>query len=413
MTVVDATPLSATTAPVPFARTHISSEARAAVQRVLESGWVTTGAEVGEFEREFAHHVGAPRAVAVSSCTAAIELALRALQVRPGGRVLVSAMTFCGAVHAIKHAGLCPVLVDVDPVTAMPSPATTAAAVRSVGKADAMLVVHLAGLPAAVAELAEAAGLPLDLVVEDAAHALGTRVGGDNVGTISRATCFSFYATKNLPIGEGGMVTTADDELADRLLQARLHGMSKDAWRRYLPGGGWRYDVEAPGLKANMTDVQAAIGRAQLRHFTAWQRRRAELAARYDAGLAGEKGIALPPRPLQGRHAWHLYVVRVGDGFGVTRDELVDMLGEQGIGTSVHFIPLHQMTYFRQASVVPADGLPGADRVFEQILSLPMHQLLSDDDVDGVCAAIRRIGAGRAARTVPSQADKKQGAITC
>src|SRR6266540_37349 len=219
---------------IPFARAEICEEARAASARVLESGWLTTGPEVVAFEREFAEWVHAGNAVAVASCTAAIELALRALGLPRGAKVLTSTMTFCGAVHAIVHAGLVPVLADV-------------------------------------------AGLPLGRVVEDAAHALGTLVGTRPVGTVSAATCFSFYATKNLPIGEGGMVTTDDPAIADHVRRARLHGMSRDAWKRYLPGSTWRYDVGVAGLKANMTDLQAAIGRAQLRRFAGWQDRRAQL----------------------------------------------------------------------------------------------------------------------------------------
>lgn len=258
-----------------------------------------------------------------------------------------------------------------------------------------MVVVHLGGLPTPVEELAAAAGLGLDRVVEDAAHALGTWVEDVPVGSISRATCFSFYATKNLPIGEGGMVTTEDDELATEVARTRLHGMSKDAWMRYLPGGGWRYDVEVEGLKANMTDVQAAIGRAQLRVFERGQQRRAEVAQRYDANIVGIEGLTLPPRPLRGKHAWHLYAVRVRPSYGTPRDDLVDALRDRGIGASVHFIPLHQLTWFARQCVIPRRGLPGADEVFAETLSLPMDQVINDGEVDTVCDALAEIGAGR------------------
>ena len=275
---------------IPFARSRVAPEALEAVERVLSSGWLTTGPEVGAFERDFADYVGAPHAVAVASCTTAIELSLRALGLPPGSRVLTSTMTFCGAVHAIVHAGLEPVLVDVDPETLIPTADMTAAAARQ-GMPEAMVVMHMAGYPAPVEELAEAAGLPLGRVIEDAAHALGTFVGRRRVGTISAATCFSFYATKNLPIGEGGMITTTDPAIEAHVRRARLHGMSRDAWKRYLPGSGWRYEVEMPGLKANMTDVQAAIGRAHLDHLPEWQTHREMLADRYDSLLEGVPGI--------------------------------------------------------------------------------------------------------------------------
>jgi Predicted pyridoxal phosphate-dependent enzyme apparently involved in regulation of cell wall biogenesis len=380
---------------VPFTRTQICEEACLAVQQVLGSGWVTSGQQVIEFEREFAEHVGARRAVAVSSCTAALELALRALRLPAGSRVLMSTVTFCGAASAIVHAGLQPVLADVDPITAMPSPVTVAAAARAVGGVQAMVVVHLGGMPTQVEEMAEAAGITLDHVVEDAAHALGTVVGDRVVGTISRATCFSFYATKNLAIGEGGMLTTEDDELADAVGRARLHGLSKDAWRRYLPGGGWRYDVQDDGLKANMTDVQAAIGRAQLRQFEATQARRARTAARYDSLIVDIPGLTIPLRPMSGRHAWHLYAVRVRPNFGVGRDDLITALSERGIGTSVHFIPVHRLTWFSHICLQAPGGFPGAESVFDETLSLPMDQVLTDEDVETVCTALAEIGGSR------------------
>jgi dTDP-4-amino-4,6-dideoxygalactose transaminase len=366
----------------------ISPEARAAAERVLASGWVTTGRETELFEQEFAAWVGADHAVAVSSCTAAIELSLRAMHLPPGSPVLTSTMTFCGAVHAIRHAGLRPVLVDIDETTGMPTPETTRRAAAGCGGARAMLVVHLGGLAADVRALAAAAGLPLSAVVEDAAHALGSWIGNDPVGRVSQATCFSFYATKNLPIGEGGMITTADPELALWVRRGRLHGMSADAWRRYLPGGTWRYSVEQDGLKANITDLQSAIGRAQLRHLGDWQLRRTEIARHYYQRLDGLPGLGLPPWPSQGRHAWHLFAVRVLPEFGISRDELAGWLARQHIGTSVHFIPVHHLPYFRQVVELPADGLPVADAVSRQILSLPMDQGLTDDEVDRVCDAV-------------------------
>ncbi|MEO8107293.1 MAG: DegT/DnrJ/EryC1/StrS aminotransferase family protein, partial [Actinomycetes bacterium] len=374
---------------IPFVRTKLSPEALTAATRVLESGWLTTGPEVQLFEAEFAAWVGADYAVATSSCTAAIELGLRALRLPRGSRVLVSTITFCGAVHAIIHAGYQPVLVDVDPVTVMPSVRTVRDAVDRPGHIDAMLVVHLAGAPANVDELADAAGLDRDRIVEDAAHALGTRCGTKRVGSGESTTCFSFYATKNLPIGEGGMVTTNNADVAERIRRMRLHGMSTDAWRRYLPGGSWRYTVETSGLKANMTDVQASIGRAQLRHLADWQRRRREIAARYDRSLAGVPGIALPQRPRDGGHAWHLYAVRVlplcpDDHSGIRRDRIADELARRGIGTSVHFIPLHTMPFFMRSTLPPDPSFVGAEAAYAQLLSLPMHPNLTDEEVDVV-----------------------------
>jgi dTDP-4-amino-4,6-dideoxygalactose transaminase len=374
---------------IPFAKTEISLEAREAAARVLASGWITTGPEVVEFEREFAELVGAEHAVAVASCTAAIEIALRALRLPAGAKVLTSTMTFCGAVHAITHAGLQPVLVDINARTLMPDAETVADAVRVSGPVDAMVVIHFGGYPAPVEEMAAAAGLPLTRVVEDAAHAIGTKVGDRWVGTISAATCFSFYATKNLPIGEGGMLTTDDADVADYARQVRLHGMSRDAWKRYLPGSGWRYEVDVAGIKANMTDVQAAIGRGQLQHLAYWQDRRLELARAYDRRLSSIEGLRTPPWPARGQHAWHLYVINVESEFGVDRDGFIRQLADRGVDCSVHFIPLHHQPYFQRLLATQVkQTFPVADAVFPGIVSLPFYPALSDEMVDRVCEEI-------------------------
>ncbi len=378
---------------VAFADCFITPQAIAEASRVMSSGWVTTGRQVAAFEQEFADLVGAAHAVAVSSCTAALELALSSLQLPKGSRVLVPSVTFCGAVHAVAHAGLQPVLIDVDPETGMPTPQLTAKAAAGCGGAQALMVVHLAGAPCDVVALADAAGLPLTHVVEDAAHALGTRLRGRHVGSISGATCFSFYATKNLPIGEGGMVVTDSHERADWLRRARLHGMSADAWRRYLPGGSWQYDVSVRGLKANMTDIQAAMGRAQLSSFPQWQVQRRLLAAHYDDRLSGCPLLGLP-RPLQhddDQHAWHLYTVKVRPQAPVQRDDVITRLAERGIGTSVHFIPIHQLSYFQDVVEIPAGGLHGAEAIFPQLLSLPLYPRLTHAQVDQVCDALLEI----------------------
>ena len=390
-------PATATARPVAFARPVIAPEAEQAALRTLRSGWITMGPETAEFERELASYLGARHVVAVSTCTAAIEIAIRALRLPPGAAVLTPSLTFCGAVAPILQAGLRPVLVDVAAHTLLPTPDTVAAAVRRAGPVAAMIVQHMGGHPADVGMLAAAAGLPASRVVEDAAHGLAAELRGTRVGGGSRAACFSFYATKNLPIGEGGAIATDDSDLADYARTMRLHGMSRDAWRRYLPGGSWRYDVAEPGLKANITDIQAAIGRAQLAKLPAWQARRAEIAARYDVALAGLPGLILPLRPIDGQHAWHLYQVRVTEDFGTSRDGVIDALSGQGIGTSVHFIPVHQLSgYRRSLGPEESQSVPVTDLVATQLLSLPMYPALRDGDIDHVAAAVTAL-AGRPA----------------
>jgi perosamine synthetase len=391
---------------IPFTRVEITEQARTAAAEVLASGWITSGDEVLRFEEEFADWTETVYAVAVSSCTAALEISLRSLRLRPGSKVLVPTMTFCGAAHAIVNAGLQPVLVDVDPSTLLATEATVAAASHRAGGVDAMMVLHFAGYPAPVEALALAAGLPLSRVIEDAAHAVGAASSCRKVGGISAATCFSFYATKNLPIGEGGMITTDDRELAAYARKARLHGMSTDAWRRYLPtNSSWRYQVDVAGIKANMTDIQAAIGRNQLRYLEAWQQRRAQITSRYTRALTGIKGLQLPAWPSSGRHAWHPYVVQVNPLLGVDRDEFIEYLQRAGISCSVHFIPLHQHTYFRRLAQTGPTEWPGADHAADRIVSLPLYPSLTNEEVDHVCDAIEKIAY--ASQPIPARTHER------
>ncbi len=363
-------------APIRFAVPPLAPAVPGEVARVLDSGWLTTGPECRAFEAELADFLRQPYVVTVASGTQAIELSLRALRLDPGTPVLTPSLTFCGAVGAIVHAGYRPVLVDVDEDTLVPGPAEVAAAVARTGRVGAMVTCDLGGYPVDTAALARAAGLPYRRIVEDAAHGPGGQVGRAHPAAAPFATCLSFYATKNLPIGEGGAVATHDGDLADRLSRARLHGMSRDAWRRYLPGGSWRYDVTEVGHKANLTDLQAAIGRAQLRALPGWQERRAALVARYDEALTGR--VRMPCRPAG--HALHLYQVRVPD-----RDACADRLARAGVATSVHFIPVHRLTgYARLLGPDECRAVPVTDRLADELLSLPLYPSLTDDDVDRI-----------------------------
>ncbi|MFI0479539.1 DegT/DnrJ/EryC1/StrS family aminotransferase [Actinomadura sp. 9N215] len=369
---------------VPFTIPSVSGEVADAVVKVLDSGWITTGPQTAAFEQEFADHLGAAHVVSVASCTTALELCLRAMDLPPGSAVLTPSLTFCGAINAIVHAGHRPVLVDIDEDTLVPSPETVAAAAERCEPA-VMIVQNQGGYPVDVAALAEAARLDRTRIIEDAAHGPGAARDGKPVGSDSYAACFSFYATKNMPIGEGGAVASSDQEFADRVRAMRLHGMSKDSWKRYLPGGSWRYDVKTIGLKANMTDVQAAIGRAQLAALPGWQERRAEIVAAYDEALRGLPGLVLPQRNLDGvQHAWHLYQIRVQD-----RDAVSGELEAAGVATSVHFIPANQMTAYQE--ILGADEcarVPVTDRVGEELLSLPLYPGLTADGQDRVVSAL-------------------------
>jgi perosamine synthetase len=375
--------------PIPFSRPHIGEEEIAAVVETLRSGWLTTGPKTHEFQQAFAQAIGAVQAIAVNSCTAALHLALDALELPRDAEVITSTLTFTATAATIIHAGARPVLVDVTPDTLNIDPREVARKITH--RTRAIVPVHFAGHPAAMDELLEIARQHGLRVIEDAAHALPASYRGRVVGTIGDVTAFSFYATKNLTTGEGGMLTTADSELADRVWSRRLHGMSWDAWRRYS-GGGWRYDVSYPGFKYNMTDIAAAIGLVQLQRLPALHQRRREIATLYSALLSDVPELRLPTTRPDVEHAWHLYVVRLRpQRLRLTRDSLIEILKEKGIGTSVHFIPVHLHSYFRKALGVTEEDFPVASMAAETMFSLPLFTLMSDDDVAYVADTLRRI----------------------
>jgi dTDP-4-amino-4,6-dideoxygalactose transaminase len=373
-----------TGAPIPFSTPDVDETDIAAVTRVLRSGWLTTGDETLALEAELALRLGVPHVVAVSSCTAALELALRALDLSAGARVGVPTWTFVATALPAVHLGFTPVLLDVDPHTLNLSPASLDAALR--GGLDAVVPVHFGGVPVnrAVHELCAAAEVP---VIEDAAHALGASdhrgpiAGGGNVGA-----CFSFYATKNLTSGEGGALATDRDEIAERARSLRLHGLSRDAWARYRPDGPADYDLVDPGIKANLPDLLAALARSQLARFDVLQARRRELVERYRDGLACIPGLRTVPAELAPDGADHLMVVLLPAGSD--RDAVRASLTAAGIATSVHFRPLHRFAWFAEHAVVGAGGLSVAESLADRALSLPLYPGLRGDDVDRVVAAL-------------------------
>jgi dTDP-4-amino-4,6-dideoxygalactose transaminase len=375
---------------VPFYRPDIGDEEIAAVVETLRSGWLTVGPQTQEFETAFARAVGASHAVAVSSCTAALHLALDALDLKDGDEVITSTLTFTATAASIVHAGGRPVLADCTADTLNIDPADVARKITP--RTRALLPVHFAGHPAPMDDLlalARAHGL---YVLDDAAHALPASDQGRRIGSIGDTTAFSFYATKNLTTGEGGMLTTADAALADRMRMRRLHGMSRDAWRRYSAEGSWRYDVTYPGFKYNMTDLAAAIGLVQLRRLPALHARRTRLAALYGELLADVPELVLPRTRPGVEAAWHLYVVRIRpERVTLNRDGLIEQLKAAGIGTGVHFIPLHELSYYRDTFGFRAEDFPVASATAETIVSLPLFTLMSDDDVAYVARTVRGI----------------------
>jgi dTDP-4-amino-4,6-dideoxygalactose transaminase len=370
---------------LPFSLPSIGDEEIAEVVAALKSGWITTGPRVKRFEDAIAGYVGSQHAVAVASATAGLHIALRALDVGPGDEVIVPTMTFCSMANVVLHLGARLVLVDVGPdfnVTADAIEAALSPATRAIAP------VHFAGQPCDMEAITAVARRHQVPVVDDAAHAIGAELGGRKIGTLGAMTVFSFYATKNLTTGEGGMVTTDDPALADRVRRLSLHGMSRDAWKRYTNAGSWFYEVVEPGYKSNMSDVQAALGIHQLAKLDGFIARRAQIAGRYTAAFASLPQVSAP-RLLPGRrHAWHLYVISLElDRLDTDRGGLIEDLRARNIGCSVHFIPVHRHPFYRDLGYKPA-MFPQAEALYAGCISLPLYPGMSDDDVDDVIAAV-------------------------
>jgi perosamine synthetase len=377
---------------LPFHLPHIGAAEEEAVMRTLRSGWLTTGSETHEFEREFAEAVGARHAVAVNSCTAALHLALEAAGVSAGDEVIVPTMTFAASAEVVTYLQARPVLVDCEPDTLNMDPSAVERAVTP--RTKAIMPVHFGGHPCemdAIGAVAQRHGLT---VVEDAAHALPASYRGRPVGTIGDLTCFSFYATKTITTGEGGMVTTNDATLAEHMRVMSLHGISKDAWKRYTAEGSWYYEIVRPGFKYNLTDLASSLGRVQLGRCDAFWRRREQIGRRYDAAFAALPEIRRPACRPDVQHAWHLYVIQLEEGaLDIGRNAFIEALRAERIGTSVHFIPLHMHPYYRAEYGYEPSDFPVARKAFEQAVSLPIYSRMTDADVDDVIAAVQRIVA--------------------
>lgn len=372
---------------LPLSRPPIGDEEIAAVVAVLRSGWITSGPKVLELEERFRELTGMPHAVAVSSATAGMHILLAALGIGPGDEVVTPSLTFASTVNQIALRGAVPVFCESDYATLQPDPADMIR--RITPRTRALVPVHFAGAPADLDPVCEAARERGILVVEDAAHAAGTRYKGRPAGGLGDAAVFSFHPIKNVTTGEGGMVTCRDADLAARLRLLRFHGIERDAWKRYGQGGTPHYDVREPGYKYNLTDIQAALGVVQLRRLGELNARRAALAGRYMDGLRGLRGIDLPEAPgYPHEHAWHLFVVKVT---GMERDAFLEKLAERRIGAGIHFPPCHLLAYVRERFGTRAGDLPACERAGARIASLPLFPGMSSDDVDFVCAAIREI----------------------
>lgn len=372
---------------LPYNQPCVGEDEIRAVVEVLRSGWLTRGSVTQAFEEQVAAMLDVPAVVAVSSCTAALHLGLLSAGLGEGDEVITTPMTFAASVNAIIQAGAVPVLVDIDPDTGN---IDLDAVQRAVGsRTRGVMPVHYGGCPVDMVRLNRLAVQYHFSIVEDAAHAIGSRQDGRPVGSFGNPTAFSFYATKNLTTAEGGALALGDPDTAQMVRQLALHGMSRNAWNRYGAGGSWQYDVTMLGYKYNMTDIQAAMGLAQLTKFPAMQEKRAELAGRYEEALRGLP-LRLPRTPAGMQHSWHLYpVVLDVDAIRGDRADVIDDLRKDNIGTSVHFIPLYRHTYYRERFGWRSDSFPRTEAFFRGQISLPLYPSMTMADVDDVVDALR------------------------
>lgn len=372
---------------IPYFRPHIAPKSSEYIQECLDSGWLTTGKKAAEFERQTLAMINAKYGVVVSSGTAALHIAYKLAGISTGDEVIVPSFTFCSTVNMLVHLGATPVFCDVEETTYCADPQDIERKITS--RTKAIVVVHYGGRMANMDPIEKIASQHGLVVVEDAAHAYLAKRNNVYAGTTSYG-CFSFYANKNLTTAEGGLLVCPDESSANRARLLSLHGMSKEAWTRYDAKGSWRYDVLEPGFKYNLTDIHAAIGLAQLEQLDWMQRQRERVVEKYNESLADIGVIVLPDvrNDPQSYHALHLYPIRVLPQAKVRRDELLMKLKQQGVGTSVHFIPNHLQPYYQQHAKEPV-SLPVTENIANQILSLPLYPDLSNDDVHYIAEIIR------------------------
>lgn len=371
---------------LPFCLPTIGPKEKEEILSVLDSGWLTAGSVTKRFEEDLRAYVGAAHAVALSSCTAALHLSLLALALGPRDEVIVPSFTFCSTVNVVVHTGAVPVFADVDPVTLTIDHDDFARKISD--KTKAVIVVHYAGYPCDMDPVLQAARDRGIFVIEDAAHALGASYKGTMIGAVGDVTCFSFYPTKTITTGEGGAVTTDDEGLAEKIRRLSLHGMTRDAWERYTSTASWQYQVTVPGYKYNMTDLEAALGVRQLERIEEFIGARERLWEVYSEELSGLDEVSLPPLPPAGRHARHLFPVLLEESSPVSRDELIELLRRENIGTSVHFLPVHLQPYYKRE--YPLVSLPVTESAYERVFSLPLYPRMTEDDAADAARALTR-----------------------
>jgi perosamine synthetase len=375
---------------IPFHKPYIDNSEAQEVFKALKSGWITMGPRVKDFENQFASYLGVKHAIALSSCTAGLHLGLVVAGVKAGDEVLTTPYTFTATAEAIIYQGARPVFVDISKKTLNLEPSLIAARISK--KTKAIIPVHLAGVPCDMIPIMKSAKRHGFKVIEDAAHALPSKYNGRNIGTFGDITCFSFHATKNLTTGEGGMVTTNSDEYDQRIRLLRLHGLSKTAMERKADKRFWQYEVMDSGFKYNMSDIQAALGIAQLSKLDAMQKLREKVAKAYLEGLADAVQIKLPYVDGSIKPSWHLFIIQLElEHLKTSRDEFMLLLKEEGIETNLHYKPLHMHKFYCEKYGFKPEDFPNAKYVYERAVSLPIYPGLTKGQVGRIIHSIKKI----------------------
>ena len=383
---------------IPYSKVPMAGNEARYVQEVLDSGWLTTSSKALQFEKRFAEFVGAKYACAVNSCTAALHLAVEAIGLKEGDQVAIPVMTFTATAEIVRYMGANPVFTDVDYETSLITPAILRHTLAKHPRIKAVIPVHFGGQSPVmttpdgegITDICRARGIRS---IEDAAHAFPTRFGNRYVGSFGDVTCFSFYANKTITTGEGGMLVTDDETIYNRVKIMRLHGINRDIWERFTSTkSSWEYDVVAPGYKYNMPDVNAAIGLAQLEKAAWFREQRQRCAMVYLQELSGVEAIDLPvcQGPAE-NHSWHLFPIVLKPGAPVSRNRFIELMAEKGIGTSVHYKPLHRMSYYRDAYQLSEHDFPNAERIWNGTVSLPVYPDLSDADLLYICKTVKEL----------------------
>ncbi|ASB48292.1 DegT/DnrJ/EryC1/StrS family aminotransferase [Alkalitalea saponilacus] len=383
---------------IPFSRVSCSGNEFKYLEEVIKSGWLTTAGKAMKFEEMFVERTGAKYACSVNSCTAALHLGLEALGVQPGDKVFVPDMTFTASAEVIRYLNADPVFLDVEYETQLITPEILTEAIKKNPDVKYLIVVHYGGHPAemlnnngtGILDICKIHGIK---VMEDAAHAFPASLNGTMVGNMADVTCFSFYANKTITTGEGGMLTTNDEEIYKRVKTMRLHGINRDVWDRFTSDKpSWEYDVVAPGYKYNMPDINAAIGIAQMEYADEMRLARQQVAEVYYREFSGMPMIDLPACkvPLE-NHAWHLFPVVLNENSPVSRNRFIELMSEAGVGTSVHYKPMHRMSYYREHYHLIPEGFPVAEKIWKGNVSLPIYPLLTGEEIDTIVATVKKI----------------------